>query len=104
MTALATPEILTLLSILLGGGFIAAVVGVYKARPERDSVIVSSAANAAEILQGLNSSLHEELKRLKEQLAACETGRAQDRDRIRELERLGDLEDVLRRRRPPVDK
>ncbi len=67
--ALATGEILTLVSILLGGGFIAAMVGVYKARPERDSVIVSSAQNAAEILQGLNKALYEELNRERERTA-----------------------------------
>jgi hypothetical protein len=63
LIALTTPELLTLISVLLGGGFIAAMVGVYKARPERDSVIVSSAQNAAEILQGLNKALYEELTR-----------------------------------------
>ena len=63
MVALTTSEILTLVSILLGGGFIAALVAVYKAKPERDSVVVSSAQNAATILQGLNDALYTELER-----------------------------------------
>lgn len=67
--ALTTAELLTLASVVLGGGFIAALVGVYKARPERDSVIVSSAQGAAEILQGLNRALYEELQREREKCA-----------------------------------
>lgn len=63
IAALTTSEYLTVASILLGGGFIGAMVAVYKAKPERDSVVVSSAQNAAEILKGLNDALYEELKR-----------------------------------------
>lgn len=67
--ALTTAELLTLASVLLGGGFISALVAVYRARPERDSVIVSSAQNAAEILQGLNKALYDELNREREKFA-----------------------------------
>lgn len=67
--ALTTAEILTLASVLLGGGFVTALIGVYRARPERDSVIVSSAQNAAEILQGLNKALYDELNREREKYA-----------------------------------
>jgi hypothetical protein len=52
IATLTTSEYLTVASILLGGGFIGAMVAVYKAKPERDSVVVSSAQNAAEILKG----------------------------------------------------
>lgn len=55
--------LLTIVSIILGGGFVTALIAVYKARPERDSVIVSSTQNAAEILQGLNTALYAELER-----------------------------------------
>lgn len=69
---LTTAEILTLVSVLLGGGFITALIAVYRARPERDSVIVSSAQNAAEILQGLNKALYDELNREREKRAETE--------------------------------
>ena len=63
---LATGEWLAVASLLLGGGFIASMVAVYKARPERDSVVVTSAQNAAEILKGLNDALYTELKRTRD--------------------------------------
>jgi hypothetical protein len=67
--ALARAEVLTLASVLLGGGFFSALIAVYRARPERDSVIVSSAQNAAAILQGLNKALYDELTREREKSA-----------------------------------
>lgn len=72
LALLTTAEILTLVSVLLGGGFITALIAVYRARPERDSVIVSSAQNAAEILQGLNKALYDELNREREKRAYAE--------------------------------
>jgi hypothetical protein len=66
---MSTAELLTLASVLLGGGFITAAIALYKARPERDSVIVSSAQNAAEILQGVNKALYDELNRERERTA-----------------------------------
>jgi hypothetical protein len=64
--ALETGEWLSVASLLLGGGFIASMIAVYKARPERDSVVVTSAQNAAEILKGLNDALYTELKRTRD--------------------------------------
>lgn len=60
---LATSEWLTLASLLLGGGFVLSLIAIYKAKPERDSVVVSSAQNAATILQGLNDALYSDLNR-----------------------------------------
>jgi hypothetical protein len=63
---LETSEWLSIASLILGGGFIASMIAVYKARPERDSVVVTSAQNAAEILKGLNDALYTELKRTRD--------------------------------------
>ena len=60
---MSTETFLTVLSIALSGGFVTALVAVFKARPERDSVVVSTAQNASTILQGLNDALYEELER-----------------------------------------
>jgi len=54
-------EILGLLTALVSGGLIAGIVAIYKARPERDSVIVTATQTATVILQGLNTQLHQEL-------------------------------------------
>lgn len=62
-TADISPEVIALISIVLGGGFITALIQGYKARPERDAVVVSAAQNASEILRGLNESLYAELDR-----------------------------------------
>lgn len=67
-----TAEVLTLLSIVLGGGFITALIAIYKAKPERDAVVVSSAQNAAEILKGLNTALYAELERVRTERDAAE--------------------------------
>jgi hypothetical protein len=61
--ALSTSEWLAVASILLGGGFLGSIISIYKARPERDSVVVTSAQNAAEIFKGLNDALYSELER-----------------------------------------
>jgi glycine/D-amino acid oxidase-like deaminating enzyme len=58
-----TTEIISIISVILGGGFIGAMVAIYKARPERDSVVVTSAQNAALILRGLNDALYSDLIR-----------------------------------------
>lgn len=81
---LSTAELLTLVSVLLGGGFISALVAVYRARPERDSVIVSSAQNAAEILQGLNKALYDELNREREKRAFAERELDRAEDSLKE--------------------
>lgn len=58
-----SPEVIGLISLVLGGGFITALVQGYKARPERDAVVVSAAQNASEIFRGLNEALYAELDR-----------------------------------------
>jgi len=59
-------QILTVLSVVLGGSFIGALVQLYRAKPDRDSVIISATKNASEVLQGLNTALYTELERERE--------------------------------------
>lgn len=56
-------NIYSILTVLLGGGIITAIIAAIKFRPERDSVIVTSAQNATNILKQLNTNLQAELQR-----------------------------------------
>lgn len=64
--------LIPILTVLLGGGFIGAMVQLYRAKPERDSVVVTATKNAAEILKGLNDSLYAELERERKRCEAHE--------------------------------
>jgi hypothetical protein len=55
--------LIPILTVLLGGGFVGAMIQLYRAKPDRDSVVVTATKNAAEILKGLNDSLYAELER-----------------------------------------
>lgn len=57
------PLVIAIITTLLTGGFIGALVAVYRAKPDRDSVIVSSAKDATEMYRGLNEGLYAELER-----------------------------------------
>lgn len=68
----AATLLIPILTVLLGGGFIGAMVQLYRAKPERDSVVVTATKNAAEILKGLNDSLYAELERERQRCATHE--------------------------------
>lgn len=83
MLATVQSAIVPVVSVILSGGFITALLAVYKARPERDSVVVTTTQNAATILKGLNEALYADLNRAR-----------RERD---EAERRADLyEDAMR--------
>jgi hypothetical protein len=56
-------QIVTIISVLLGGGFIGALIQVYRAKPDRDSVVVTAGQNAGEIYKGLNEALYTDFQR-----------------------------------------
>lgn len=76
----------SIITIVLGGGFVSSLIAIFKYKTEKDSVIVSSAAGATEILHTLNQDLYTELARqrdmstsliaqneqLKEELRVCQ--------------------------------
>lgn len=63
LIALTGSELIPIISVVLGGGFVTALIAIYKARPERDSVVVTTTQNAAAILRGLNEALYTDLTR-----------------------------------------
>ncbi len=56
-------NIYSILTVLLGGGMITAVIAALKFKPDRDSIIVTSAQNATQILKQLNTNLQTEIAR-----------------------------------------
>jgi threonine dehydratase len=79
-----TAEILAIVSAVMGGGLVAGLIQIYKARPERDSVIVSATQNAAEILQGVNTALYTELNHEREKSARLNRQLAEASSKLRE--------------------
>jgi hypothetical protein len=86
MTPLAAipTEIYAIVSTLLGGGFFAVLINMYKARPERDNIVISGAANAQEIFKGLNEALYAELEREREKYKLCNQWNEVLEDTLRE--------------------
>ncbi len=63
--------IIPLLVVILGGGFVSAVLALLKARPDRDNTVVATAEQATAILDDLNHTLVTELDKHRELLKAC---------------------------------
>ena len=81
-------NLIVILTVLLGGGFIGALVQVYRAKPDRDSVVVTAGQNAGEIYKGLNEALYTDFQR--------------ERDGRREWQMYAaQLEDLLEQARLP---
>jgi hypothetical protein len=76
-------SIYTVLSAALGGGFITAVLRVYRARPEKDRVVVSGAQNAAEILRGTSEAVYVDFQRERERRERAELWSSALEDELR---------------------
>lgn len=104
-----TSNAYSLLTILLGGGIITAAIAVLKFKPERDSVIVSSAQNATQILKTLNENLQEELDRQRVRANELEISEAKLEATVTQLqteigrlqETIYQLQELLRNSPPP---
>lgn len=64
-------SLMPLLSILLGGGFLSSLVLVFKARPEKDKLVLSAAAQATSMMDELNAMLLAELNQQRLALQEC---------------------------------
>lgn len=59
-----TTIITTLVSVLLGGGFIGGIVALVKLKPEGDQILVSSAKDVVLIQKGALEDLREQMREL----------------------------------------
>lgn len=98
-------NVYSILTVLLGGGVITAIIAVIKFRPERDSVIVTSAQNATQILKQLNTNLQAELERQKVTVEERDAIIAELQETIEQLEQQVDqLQSNLKEFRAAVSK
>lgn len=70
-----------LITVLLSGGFLYALIRLYKARAEKDSIIVGSAEDLATIAKGVAEAVYAELERTRTELDACRADRDDWRQR-----------------------
>lgn len=89
----AQEYIFSFITLLLSGGFVTALVVAFKARPERDSVIITNTQNAAEMLRGTNEALYADWEREHARRIAAEEELARLRIDIEVLR--GRLKDAL---------
>jgi len=81
---------------LLGGGLLAGLAALVKARPERDAIVITQAQGALTVQSGVIDTLREEIARLERQLVQVREDHRRERERrfaaearVRELERGG---------------
>lgn len=63
MAQVNAQTVITLVTVLLGGSFVMALIAAFKARPERDGVLITNTQNAAEMLRGTNEALYADWQR-----------------------------------------
>ena len=100
MTAASTPVIVALLTTLLGGGFLGALVALYTARKkvpvERDNIIVSGAETAVSTLERAVAQEARRADRAEAKVLDLEKALARKDARIEALERrLDDFQSAL---------
>lgn len=78
--------LLSILSLLAGGGLLIGIASLFKVRPERGKIIVESAGAVVVMQRNLIDDLENEVKSLKDRVMSLETEKRTLQNKVREME------------------